>query len=254
MSTSAAGRVAGKVAIVTGAASGIGEATAMLLAREGAAVAVVDIDVEGGKRTAQRIERQGGEALFIRADVGKSAQVKRMIDRTASTFGRLDIIHNNAIWFRNGTAIELDEKDWDRTLDVGLKAVFTSAKYGVPAMRQSGGGSIVNTASVHSLASFAEYTAYDAAKAGILGLTRVLALDFGPDIRVNAVLPGAILTPLWKGVSKADRRRFADMVPTRRLGTADDIASAVLYLASEEASFVTGASLVVDGGMLARAM
>ena len=254
MATSNSGRVEGKVALVTGAASGIGEGTALLLAREGAAVAVVDIDVEAGKRTTATIVREGGRAIFIRADVGKTAQVKRMIERTASAFGRLDIIHNNAIWFRNGKATELDEKDWDRTLDVGLKTVFLSAKYGVPVMRETGGGSIVNTASVHSLVSFEEHTAYDAAKAGLLGLTRVLALDFGPDIRVNSVLPGAVLTPLWKGISKADRRRFADMVPAKRLGTPEDIASAVLFLASEEASFITGTSLVVDGGLIARSM
>lgn len=254
MATSNSGRVEGKVALVTGAASGIGEGTALLLAREGAAVAVVDIDVEAGKRTTATIVREGGKAIFIRADVGKTAQVKRMIERTASAFGRLDIIHNNAIWFRNGKATELDEKDWDRTLDVGLKTVFLSAKFGVPVMRETGGGSIVNTASVHSLVSFEEHTAYDAAKAGLLGLTRVLALDFGPDIRVNSVLPGAVLTPLWKGISKADRRRFADMVPAKRLGTPEDIASAVLFLASEEASFITGTSLVVDGGLIARSM
>ena len=254
MATSNSGRVEGKVALVTGAASGIGEGTALLLAREGAAVSVVDVDVEGGKRTTATIVREGGRAIFIRADVGKTAQVKRMIERTASAFGRLDIIHNNAIWFRNGKATELDEKDWDRTLDVGLKTVFLSAKYGVPVMRETGGGTIVNTASVHSLVSFEEHTAYDAAKAGLLGLTRVLALDFGPDIRVNSVLPGAVLTPLWKGISKADRRRFADMVPAKRLGTPEDIASAVLFLASEEASFITGTSLVVDGGLIARSM
>ena len=254
MATSNSGRVEGKVALVTGAASGIGEGTALLLAREGAAVAVVDIDVEAGKRTTATIVREGGKAIFIRADVGKTAQVKRMIERTASAFGRLDIIHNNAIWFRNGKATELDEKDWDRTLDVGLKTVFLSAKYGVPVMRETGGGTIVNTASVHSLVSFEEHTAYDAAKAGLLGLTRVLALDFGPDIRVNSVLPGAVLTPLWKGISRADRRRFADMVPAKRLGTPEDIASAVLFLASEEASFITGTSLVVDGGLIARSM
>ena len=137
---------------------------------------------------------------------------------------------------------------------MGLKTVFLSAKYGVPVMRETGGGSIVNTASVHSLVSFEEHTAYDAAKAGLLGLTRVLALDFRPDIRVNSVLPGAVLTPLWKGISKADRRRFADMVPAKRLGTPEDIASAVLFLASEEASFITGTSLVVDGGLIARTM
>jgi NAD(P)-dependent dehydrogenase (short-subunit alcohol dehydrogenase family) len=248
------GRVAGKAALVTGAASGIGEATALLLAREGAGVAVADVDEERGEKVAARIRRQGGEAIFIRADVGRAAQVKRMIERTAKAFGRLDLIHNNAIWFRNGKATELEERDWDRTLDVGLKTIYLSAKYGVPVMNRTGGGVIINTASVHSLVGFAQHTAYDTAKAGILGLTRVLAIDYGPRVRVNAVLPGAILTPLWKGVSQRDRRRFAAMVPARRLGKPEDIAHAVLYLASDEASFVTGTTLVVDGGLLARTM
>ncbi|MCC7264702.1 MAG: SDR family oxidoreductase [Candidatus Latescibacteria bacterium] len=248
------GRVAGKAAIVTGAASGIGEATALLLAREGAKVAVVDVDAVGGERVAARIRKAGGEALFIRADVGKAAQVKGMIGRAAKAFGRLDIIHNNAIWFRNAKATELDEADWDRTLDVGLKSIYLAAKYGVPVLNETGGGTLINTASVHSLVGFAGHTAYDSVKAGILGLTRVLALDFGPEVRVNAVLPGAILTPLWKGVTQKAKRRFAEMVPAKRLGTPEDIAWAVLYLASDEASFVTGTTLVVDGGLLARTM
>lgn len=252
MTTDKNGRVANKVALVTGAGSGIGASTAELLARQGASVAIVDVNEKEGKKVTERIKKNGGEALFIKADVGRSAQVKRMLERTVKTFGRLDIIHNNAIWFKNGGAVDLDEKDWDRTMDVGLKTIYLSAKYGIPLMRQSGGGVIINTGSVHSLVGFAEHTAYDTAKAGVLGLTRVLALDYGPDIRVNAVLPGAILTPLWKGVSAKDRKNFAQTVPAKRLGTGDDIATAVLFLASDEASFITGTSLTVDGGLLAR--
>ena len=252
------GRVAGKTALVTGAASGIGEGTALLLAREGAAVSVVDMDEVKGKKVVEKIKKEGGQAIFIKADVGKSAQVRRMIERTEKAFGRLDILHNNAIWYKNGKATDLDEKDWDRTLDVGLKTIYLSAKYGIPTMRKTGGGAIVNTASVHSLVGFAEHTAYDTAKAGILGLTRVLALDYGPDIRVNAVLPGAIFTPLWMGIPPKVRKQyveeFSEMVPAKRLGTPEDIARAVLFLASEEASFITGTSLVVDGGLLARTM
>jgi len=248
------GRVEGKVAIVTGAASGIGEETAVRLSEEGAAVCVADIDRENGRRVVEAIKDAGGTALFVHTDVTKTAAIRRMIERTVQIFGRLDILHNNAIWFRHGSAVELDEKDWDKTLNAGLKAVFIAAKYGIPAMRESGGGAIVNTASVHSLVSFATCTAYDSAKAGLLGLTRTLALDYGPDIRVNAVLPGAILTPLWDNleVPQRERRRYARMVPAKRLGTGRDIANAVLYLASDEASFVTGTSLVVDGGLLCR--
>ena len=246
------GRVAGKAAIVTGAASGIGRATAQVLAREGAAVCIADVDEAGGRQVADEIAADGGEAIFVRTDVGARADVIAMFERTEEAFGRVDIVHNNAIWFRHGTATELDEKDWDGTLNIGLKAIFLAAKYGIPIMRKTGGGTIINTGSVHSLVSFATCTAYDAAKAGVLGLTRTLAIDYGPDIRVCAVLPGAILTPLWNGAPEEDRRRFAQMVPAKRLGTGEDVANAVLFLASDEASFITGTALTVDGGLLAR--
>ncbi len=245
-------RLAGKVAIVTGAASGIGEATARLLAAEGASVCAVDLNNEAGRQVADSIVGDGGTAIFIRADVGKGAQVKRVVERALQKFGRLDVLHNNAYWSRNGQATELEEKAWDRTLEVTLKSVFLGAKYAIPAMRQSGGGSIINTGSVHSLVGFAGFTAYDAAKGGVLAMTRTLAIDYGPDIRVNAVLPGAILTPAWDGTSKSYRKRCAEMVPAKRLGDPDDIARAVLFLASDEASYITGTSLTVDGGMLAR--
>lgn len=254
MSSEQPGRVAGKTAIVTGAASGIGEATARRLAEEGASVAVADIDEINGNRVAAEIRETGGESVFIRTDLGRTDEIEEMVARTEERFGRLDILHNNAIAFRHGSATELDEAGWDLTLNVGLKAVFLASKFGIPVMRRTGGGAIINTGSVHSLVGFATCTAYDSAKAGILGLTRVLALDYGPDIRVNAVLPGAILTPLWDNleVPEEERRRYADMVPARRLGHGGDIANAVLYLASDEASFVTGTHLAVDGGLLCR--
>ena len=246
------GRVAGKAAIVTGAASGIGRATAQVLAREGASVCIADVDADGGRQVADEIAAEGGEAIFVRTDVGVRADVIDMFERTEEAFGRVDIVHNNAIWFRHGTATELDERDWDGTLNIGLKAIFLAAKYGIPIMRKTGGGTIINTGSVHSLVSFATCTAYDAAKAGVLGLTRTLAIDYGPDIRVCAVLPGAILTPLWDGAPEENRRRYAQMVPAKRLGTGEDVANAVLFLASDEASFITGTALTVDGGLLAR--
>ena len=152
---SAKDRLKGKVAIVTGASSGIGEATAKLLAEEGAAVCAVDISAEAGKKVVEQIKKSGGDALFVRADVSKAAQVKRMIERTVKQFGHLDILHNNAYWSRNGLVTDLDEKDWDRTIDVTLKAIFLGAKYAIPAMEKSGGGAIINTGSVHSLVSFA---------------------------------------------------------------------------------------------------
>jgi NAD(P)-dependent dehydrogenase (short-subunit alcohol dehydrogenase family) len=243
------GRVAGKAAIVTGAASGIGRATARLLAREGASVCVADVDADRGRQVVDGIASAGGTAIFVRTDVGVSADVLTMIERTEAAFGRLDIIHNNAIWFRLGVATELDEADWDGTLNVGLKAIFLAAKYGIPIMRKTGGGTIINTGSVHSLVSFATATAYDAAKAGVLGLTRTLAIDYGPDIRVCAVLPGAILTPAWDGAPRERRVRYAQMVPAKRLGTAEDVANAVLFLVSDDAKFITGEFINIDGGM-----
>ena len=248
------GRVEGKVAIVTGAASGIGESTAKLLAAEGASVCVADIDVDNGKRVVAQIAAAGDTAWFLRTDVTRTPSLRRLIERTEAKFGRLDIIHNNAIAFEHGSAVELDEKGWDLTLNAGLKAIFIAAKYGIPVMMKTGGGAIVNSASVHSLVSFATCTAYDSAKAGVLGLTRTLAIDYGPAIRVNSVLPGAILTPLWDElkVPEEARQHFADMTPAKRLGTGEDIARAVLFLASDEASFITGTSLVVDGGLIAR--
>ena len=246
------GRVAGKAAIVTGGASGIGRATARILAREGAAVCIADVDADGGRQVVDEIAAEGGEAIFVRTDVGVRADVIDMFERTEEAFGRVDIVHNNAIRVRDGAATELDERDWDATLNIGLKAIFLAAKYGIPIMRKTGGGTIINTGSVHSLVSLPTCTAYDAAKAGVLGLTRTLAIDYGPDIRVCAVLPGAILTPLWDGAPEEDRRHFAQMVPAKRLGTGEDVANAVLFLASDEASFITGTALTVDGGLLAR--
>ena len=246
------GRVAGKAAIVTGGASGIGRATARILAREGAAVCIADVDADGGRQVADEIAAEGGEAIFVRTDVGVRADVIDMFERIEEAFGRVDIVHNNAIRVRDGAATELDERDWDATLNIGLKAIFLAAKYGIPIMRKTGGGTIINTGSVHSLVSLPTCTAYDAAKAGVLGLTRTLAIDYGPDIRVCAVLPGAILTPAWNGTPEEKRRRYAQMVPAKRLGTGQDVANAVLFLASDEASFITGTALTVDGGMLAR--
>ena len=246
------GRVAGKAAIVTGGASGIGRATARVLAREGASVCIADVDEAGGRQVADEIAATGGEAIFVRTDVGVRTDVIAMFERIEEAFGRVDIVHNNAIRVRDGAATELDERDWDATLNIGLKAIFLAAKYGIPIMRKTGGGTIINTGSVHSLVSLPTCTAYDAAKAGVLGLTRTLAIDYGPDIRVCAVLPGAILTPLWDGAPEENRRRYAQMVPAKRLGTGQDVANAVLFLASDEASFITGTALTVDGGMLAR--
>ena len=237
-------RFINKVAIITGSSSGIGRATATQFARERARVLVVDVHDEGGQETVTMIKDEGHEATYCHADVSVADDVERMIKTAVEMYGRLDVLHNNAFWNRGGNIVELDEESWDRTLDVCLKALY------LPAMLKTGGGAIVNTASVHSLVSFRGYAAYDAAKAGVLGITRSVALDFGPQIRCNAVLPGAIYpTGAWKGVSEEAAQRFAEAVPMKRLGRPDDIAKAVAFLASDDASFITGSALVVDGGL-----
>jgi NAD(P)-dependent dehydrogenase (short-subunit alcohol dehydrogenase family) len=246
-------RFADQVALITGGASGIGRATARQLAREGARVVVADINDDGGTETVALIAGEGGTACYHHTDVGRAAQVEALVARALDEYGRLDVLHNNAYWNRYGSAVDLDEEGWDRTLDITLKALYLGCKYAIPAMRRTGGGAIVNTASVHSLVSFPGCLAYDAAKAGVLGLTRSVALDFGPDIRCNAVLPGAIYpTGAWVGDTEQARRDFTRVAPLKRLGNPDDIARAVAFLASSEASFITGTGLVVDGGLTLR--
>ena len=243
-------RFTGRVALITGAASGIGRATALLLAREGARVLVADVNEAGGQETVEAVRSAGGGAMYCAADVGSAAEVERMVRTAVESYGRLDVLHNNAYWNQFGTVVDLPEEGWDRTLQICLKALYLGCKYAIPEMRKTGGGAIVNTASVHSLVSFRNYSAYDTAKAGVMGLTRSVALDFGPEIRCNAVLPGAIYpTGAWTGVSEEARDVFARGVPMKRLGHPDDIARAVAFLASDDASFITGTGLVVDGGL-----
>ena len=242
-------RLADKTAIVTGAASGIGQGTAAMMAREGARVVAVDINEVGLEQTVESIRRDGWQATACVADVGRDDGARYMIQCAVETYGGLDILHNNAYWHAPGPVCDLAEADWDRTLDVCLKAIYLGCRHAIPVMRESGGGAIVNTASVHSLVGFRDYAAYDAAKGGVIGITRSVAVDYGPEIRSNAVLPGAILTKAWDGLDEAIQRPYIDRPPMKRLGLPEDIASAVVFLASDEASFITGASLVVDGGL-----
>jgi NAD(P)-dependent dehydrogenase (short-subunit alcohol dehydrogenase family) len=243
-------RFTNKVVIITGASSGIGRATALQFAQENAQVVVADVNDEGGQETVAMIRNNGHEATYCHADVSVASDVQGMVHTAVETYGRLDVLHNNAFWNQAGTMVELEEDGWDRTLDVCLKALYLGCKYAIPEMLKTGGGVIVNTASVHSIVSFNRYAAYDAAKAGVLGLTKSVALDFGPQIRCNAVLPGAIYpTGAWAGVPAEAAEAFARGVPMKRLGHPDDIARAVAFLASDDASFITGAALVVDGGL-----
>ena len=248
-------RLAQQVAVVTGGAQGIGGATARRLAEEGARVVIGDIDVDIARDNVRRIRSQGNEAEAMEVDVGKHDDIRAMIERTVELWGRLDILVNNAYNVsapHSGSAVELAEEVWDEAMAVLLKSVFLGAKHAVPEMRKAGGGNIVNVASVHGVLMAPGKLAYEVGKAAVIGATRQMATDFGPDgIRVNAVLPGHMVTErlqqMWDD-NPSGLRFFADQYPLRRTGTPDDIANAIVFLCSDEASFITGHSLVVDGG------
>jgi NAD(P)-dependent dehydrogenase (short-subunit alcohol dehydrogenase family) len=190
-----------------------------------------------------------GEAFFVKADVGQMKEVEKMVDATVQRYERLDVIHSNAAAYTKGTATEIGEEDWDRTLDVCLKATWAIARSAVPVMIAQGAGVIVITGSVHSIRGYTRHAAYQASKGGLLALTRSLAADYAPAIRVNTILPGAVVTGLWDGISESDREKIARMCPLKRNGRPEDIAQAALFLASDMSSYITGASLVVDGGL-----
>jgi NAD(P)-dependent dehydrogenase (short-subunit alcohol dehydrogenase family) len=247
-------RLQGKVAIVTGSASGIGRATAIRLAKEGAKVVVVtDQRVALGQETVDIITADGGVAAFVQADVGVAADVEKMVQFAVDTYGRLDILVNNAARGR-GMLLEMSEEDWDRVMDVCLKSVWLGAKAAYLEMIKVGGGSIINISSVNAVAASPGSGAYNAAKGGVNQLTRALAVDLGKhNIRVNAVLPGHVGThPQIYENDPSALWSFTEACPIGRIGTAEDIAGAVLYLASDDAAWVTGSMLTVDGGMTAQ--
>lgn len=244
----------GKVAIVTGGASGIGRATAVLFAREGAKVVIADYNPTGGQETLAMIKEEGGEATFIETDVSKPEDVERMVEETIKIYGRLDILFNNAGVAETAKVTEASLKHWERVLAINLWGVFLGCKYAIPKMIESGGGSIINTASIAAEVGFNETAAYVASKHGVVGLTKTIALDYAADgIRANTVCPGVIRTPMvMEGLDEAAREYVVSFHPLGRMGEPEEVAEAVLFLASERSSFITGTCLFVDGGYTAR--
>jgi NAD(P)-dependent dehydrogenase (short-subunit alcohol dehydrogenase family) len=252
-----AGRLADKVALITGAGNGMGRAAALLFASEGARVVVADAVEPAGRATVQSVLDGGGQATFVPVDVANAAQVEAMVDTATSTYGGLHVLYNNAGIFppEDAGVTDTPEATWDLVLDVNLKGVFLGCRYGVPAMLDSGGGSVVNVSSLVALmGSAVPQIAYTASKGGVLSLTRELAVEYARQgIRVNALCPGPIETPLLAELlSNPDwaRRRLVH-IPMGRPGQAEEVARAALFLASDDSSFMTGATLVVDGGISA---
>jgi NAD(P)-dependent dehydrogenase (short-subunit alcohol dehydrogenase family) len=250
-------RLSGKVALITGAGSGIGRETAILFASEGAAVAVADVNGEAGERTAREIKGAGGRSLSVRADVSKGADAKGMIEAAEREFGRLDVLMNNAgiSHIDDNGAVDTDETVWDLTMAINVRGVFLGCKYGIPALRRAGGGSIINVASfVAVLGAATPQLAYTSSKGAVLAMSRELAVIHAREkIRVNALCPGPLRTELLMKYldTEAKRQRRLVHVPMGRFGEAVEIARAALFLASDEASFTTGATFLVDGGITA---
>ncbi|MFC1712424.1 SDR family NAD(P)-dependent oxidoreductase [Candidatus Poribacteria bacterium] len=247
-------RLGGKVAIVTGAGSGIGKATAMLFAAEGAKVTVAEINAEPGEKAVQEIRDAGGEAIFVQADVTNESDAANMAKATVEKFGRLNILFNNVGTGSGGTVVSVTEEYWDEIMNRNLKPAFLGSKYAIPEMIKAGGGSIINMASIGGLSGRFSAT-FCASKGGIVHLTRSMAVAHARDnVRVNCVCPGYIDTPMIGGMLSDPERRKAVGAkhPMNRVGTAEEIAYAVIFLASDEASFVTGVVLPVDGGFTAQ--
>jgi len=245
--------LAGKVAIVTGAGAGIGRASAVLFAREGAKVVVADMDAAGGAETARLIVDGGGEATFVQVDVAAPAEVRAMVQSTLDTYGRLDVAHNNAGLASGGKPLaEFDDTEWDRVIAVMLSGPYHCMKAQIPAMLDTGGGAIVNTASGAGLVGFPGQAAYVAAKHGLIGLTKVAALDYGArGVRINAICPGTARTPMVDAAVRNDptlESYLQGLHPIGRIAEPEEIAEAALWLCSGRSSFVLGHALAVDGG------
>ena len=250
-------RLDGKVALITGAGNGMGQVASVLFASEGARIVVADFSEAGGAETVAAVEAAGGEAAFVKVDVANADQVEAMVAFAMQTFGSLDVLYNNAGIFPadDGGATETPEPTWDRVMEVNLKGVWLGCKYGIPAMLESGGGTIVNVASFVALMGAATaQIAYTASKGGVLAMTREIAVEYGRrNIRANSLCPGPVSTPMLEELMSDSTRKARRIVhiPMGRLGQAEELAKAALFLASDDSSFMTGAQLVVDGGITA---
>ena len=251
-------RLKGKVGLITGGTSGIGSATAVRFAKEGAAVVITGRNAERGAEVVDAIEAAGGEALFVQTDVRLAKDCRRAVDETLARFGRIDVLFNNAGVFHPRTIPDCTEEEWDETIESSLKGAFLMSKFTLPSMIAQGSGSIIHTSSGWGILGGDKAAAYCAAKGGLIVMAKAMAIDHGPDgIRVNCVCPGDVLTPMLhddaekRGMSWDDYAAGAANRPLGRIGTVEEIADAVVFLASDESSFVTGESLVVDGGGVA---
>ena len=248
----------GRIALISGAASGIGRASALLFARHGAAVAIADLDVATGPAIAGQIESEGGRAIFVPVDVSCAVDCRRAVEDTVTAFGRVDILFNNAGIIHRATVVDASEAEWDRVISVNLKSVFLLSKFAIPVMAGCGGGTIINTASGWGLIGGRKAASYCASKGAVVLLTKAMALDHAPqNIRVNCICPGDTDTPMLRQEADQLGRPIGTFLaeaahrPLGRIGTPEDIAQAALFLASPASAFVTGIALVVDGGGLA---
>lgn len=250
-------KLKGTVSIITGGNSGIGRATSLLFAREGSKVVVAGRNASKGNEVVKEVQREHGEAIFVRTDVSKSPEVKRLVETTIERFGKIDILFNNAAISPVGTILDTSEKEWSEVIGINLTGTYLCTKYVLPHMVKRRSGVIINTGSINSVMAMKKETAYDASKGGVLLLTRAVAVDFAEfNIRANCICPGAIETPMLREIfAQQDdpAAAEADIVkkePLGRIGTPEEVAKMALFLASDDSSFVTGAIMPVDGGML----